>query len=91
MAASADKHAAMHTKQSDSVPKGMSGGGMAGMVQDFQQMAAFGGRGVKGEIQSMLASVKGAFGGQAKGRTQMRWDNNSYSFYLTQQNTNHDN
>lgn len=45
---------------------------MQGMVQDFQQMAAFGGRGVKGTVESIVASVKGAWKGRAKSRMQMR-------------------
>lgn len=45
---------------------------MQGMVQDFQQMAAFGGQGVKGTVESIVASVKGAWKGRAKSRMQMR-------------------
>ena len=47
-------------------------GGVVGIVQDFQQMVAYRGRGVEGRLQDMLASVKGAFGGTTRGRTHMR-------------------
>lgn len=45
---------------------------MAGMVHDFQEMAASGGRGVRGGMRDMLAALKNAFGGTARGRTHMR-------------------
>lgn len=42
---------------------------MAGMVQE---MAVYGGRGVRGGVKDMLAALKDAFGGTARGRTHMR-------------------
>ena len=67
MAASADQVAAASTSQA---PAGMgSPGGMAGVVQDIQQMAAVGGRGVRGKLKSIVGSVKATLRGQ---RAQMR-------------------
>lgn len=66
MAASADQLAAASASQSAAA----SAGGVVGMVQDFQQMAAFSGRGVRGGLKSILGSVKGALG--AGQRSQMR-------------------
>lgn len=74
MAASTDKALAAHPRRGFSATTGAAPGGMAGMVQDFQQMAAFGGRGMKGRVKNMLISIKGAFGGRTTGRTQMRCD-----------------
>lgn len=54
MAASADQLAAATAKQAGAG----SQGGMVGMVQDFQQMASFGGRGVRGRLESIVGSVK---------------------------------
>lgn len=66
MVASADQLAAASASQSGAG----SAGGVAGMVQDFQQMAAFSGRGVRGRLKSFVGSFKGALGtGQ---RSQMR-------------------
>ena len=66
MAASADQVAAASVTQSGAG----SAGGVVGMVQDFQQMAAFGGRGVRGRLKSIVGSVRGALG--AGQRSQMR-------------------
>eukprot|EP00752_Nemacystus_decipiens_P013801 g12253.t1 len=58
-----------------------SAGGVAGIVQDFQQMA-FRGRGVRGRLKSIVGSVKGALGGGQ--RSQMRlvrtWRGGSHGF-----------
>ena len=64
--ASAEKAALAHGHRA------AAGGGVAGMVQDFQQMAASSGRGVKGRVKDMMASIKTAFGGTTRSRTHMR-------------------
>lgn len=66
MAASADQLAAASASQSGAA----SAGGVVGMVQDFQQMAAFSGRGVRGRLNSIVGSMKGAL--SAGKRSQMR-------------------
>lgn len=55
MAASADQIAAASARQAGAG----AAGGVAGMVQDFQQMAAFSGKGVRGRLKSIVGSVKG--------------------------------
>lgn len=45
---------------------------MVGMVHDFHEMAASGGRGVRGSVRDMLGALKDTFGGTARGRTHMR-------------------
>lgn len=71
MASSADKAAAAHARGGSSV-------GVAGIVQDFQNMAAFGGLGVKGRVQAMVqamvASVRAAVRGRRGGRANMRYE-----------------
>lgn len=69
MAASADQVGYMAASASQAGSGMGSPGGMAGMVQDFQQMAAVGGRGVRGKLKSMVGSVNAALRGQ---RAQMR-------------------